>query len=170
MTDSDMTEDAPQPARDSNTDPLSGAPGAHPIGTAAGAAGGAAAGAAAGGMLGGPVGLAVGGVVGAVAGGLAGSSVAEMIDPTGEDEYWRDNYSSRPYVQGGDKYENHRPAYRYGWESRARNVGKEWSDVEDELSSGWDKARGESKMAWSDAKRAARDAWTHATDGRQKKL
>lgn len=65
-----------------NRDPISGEPGAHPVGTAVGAtAGGVAAGAAVG-SIAGPVGTAVGAAVGAVAGGLAGKGVAEKVDPT----------------------------------------------------------------------------------------
>ncbi len=65
-----------------NRDPISGALGAHPVGTAVGAtAGGVAAGAAVGSVAG-PVGTAVGAAVGAVAGGLAGKGAAEAVDPT----------------------------------------------------------------------------------------
>jgi phage tail tape-measure protein len=65
-----------------NRDPITGTPGAHPVGTGVGAfAGGAAAGAAVG-TVAGPVGTAIGAAVGAVAGGLAGQGVAEEIDPT----------------------------------------------------------------------------------------
>ena len=89
--------------RTPNENPL----GSHPVGTGVGAAagglaGGVAAGAVAGAVTGttvGPVGTAIGAVVGAVVGGLAGKGVAEMIDPAAEDAYWRDNYSSRPYVR-----------------------------------------------------------------------
>ena len=81
---------------DANRDPITDAAGSHPVGTGVGAlAGGAAAGAAAG-TVAGPVGTVVGAAVGAVAGGLAGKGIAEQIDPTVEDAYWRDNYSSRP--------------------------------------------------------------------------
>ena len=72
-----------------NRDPISGAPGAHPVGTGVGAvAGGAAAGAAIG-AIAGPVGAVVGVAVGAVVGGLAGKGVAEMADPTAEEAYRR---------------------------------------------------------------------------------
>ena len=64
-----------------NRDPLSDAPGAHPVGTGIGAAGGAVTGAAFGAM-GGPIGAAVGGVAGAVVGGLAGKGAAEAVNPT----------------------------------------------------------------------------------------
>src|SRR5438045_3041599 len=76
---------------DANRDPITGAPGAHPVGTGVGATGGALAGAAAGAVAG-PIGAAVGLVAGAVVGGLAGKGVAEKIDPTVEDAYWKDNY------------------------------------------------------------------------------
>lgn len=155
----------PKVARDPNTDPISGAPGSHPIGVGAGSAGGAAAGAAIGTAVGGPVGFVVGGVTGAVVGGLAGKGVAEMVDPTGEDAYWRANFASRPYVNASDDYETLKPAYKYGWESRSKMNGRSWQDAESDLSSGWEQARGESKMAWTDAKRAAEDAWTHADGG-----
>ena len=56
---------------DANPDPLTGTPGAHPVGVGTGALGGAAAGAGIGTVVGGPVGALVGGAVGAVAGGLA---------------------------------------------------------------------------------------------------
>src|SRR5262245_5133401 len=79
---------------DTNEDPLTGAPGAHPVGVAMGATGGAAAGAAVG-AVGGPVGVAVGAAVGGVAGGLAGKGAAEAINPSVEDEYWRENYKAR---------------------------------------------------------------------------
>src|SRR6188474_1753583 len=59
----DMTNN--KETRDMNRDPISGAPGSHPIGTGVGATGGAMAGAAVG-AVGGPVGMAVGGAIGAI--------------------------------------------------------------------------------------------------------
>jgi hypothetical protein len=143
---------------DRNPDPITGAPGAHPIGTGVGAAGAGAAGAAIGAVAG-PIGAAVGAVVGAVAGGLAGKGVAEAVNPTEEDNYWRDNYASRPYVQPGTTYDEYSPAYRYGWESQSRYSGKKFEDVETDLSRDWDRAKGRSRLDWEKAKSAARDAW-----------
>ena len=148
---------------DANRDPITGEPGAHPIGTGAGAAGGAAAGATVG-AIGGPVGAVVGGAIGAVAGGLAGKGAAEKVNPTVEDNYWRDNYSSRPYARADQSYDYYQPAYRYGWESRGQYAGRRYEDVETDLERGWDKAKGTSKLAWNDAKLAVRDAW-HRVDG-----
>ena len=94
---------------DANNDPLTGEPGAHPVGVGVGAvAGGMAAGAAVG-TVAGPVGTAVGAAVGAVAGGLVGKGVAEGIDPTAEDAYWRENYRSRDYANGRS-YDDFGPA------------------------------------------------------------
>jgi hypothetical protein len=130
---------------DANRDPLTGAPGAHPVGTAAGAvAGGIAAGAATG-TVAGPVGTVVGAAVGAVVGGLAGKGIAEQIDPTREDAYWRDNFVGRPYATGST-YDEYRPAYAYGWESYSKYPGRRFDEVESDLSRDWDRARGESKL------------------------
>ena len=65
-----------------NRDPISGTPGAHPVGTGVGAAAGGIAAGAAAGSVAGPVGTVVGAAVGAVAGGLAGKGVAEKVDST----------------------------------------------------------------------------------------
>jgi uncharacterized protein (TIGR02271 family) len=102
--------------RDTNPDPITGAPGSHPVSTGVGAAAAGAAGAAIGSIVPG-VGTVVGGVagaiVGAVGGGYAGKAVGEMIDPTGTEEYWKENYKARPYAKGTN-YDELRPAYRYG--------------------------------------------------------
>ena len=147
-----------------NRDPLTGAPGAHPVGTGVGAvAGGMAAGAAAG-TVAGPIGTAVGAAVGAVVGGLAGKGIAESIDPTREDAYWRDNYSSRPYANGGS-YDDFGPAYAYGVSSYSTYGDRGFDAAEGDLSRGWDQARGSSSLGWDRAKHATRDAWNRLSDG-----
>ena len=65
-----------------NRDPISGRPGAHPVGTGLGAAAGGMAAGAAAGSVAGPVGTVAGAAVGAIVGGLAGKGIAEMVDPT----------------------------------------------------------------------------------------
>src|SRR5829696_8365005 len=106
---------------DANPDPITGAPGSHPIGTGVGAAGGGAAGAAIG-AVGGPVGMAVGAVVGAVAGGLAGKGAAEAVNPTAEDTYWRSNHANRPYYEKDYDYDkDYRPAYEHGWNAASQH-------------------------------------------------
>ena len=159
--------------KDANRDPLTGAPGSHPVGTAAGAvaggalgaaAGAAATGAAAGTLAGGPVGTVVGAAIGAVVGGLAGKGIAESIDPTAEDAYWRENYSSRPYVESGSSYDDYGPAYGYGVNAYGQHAGRRFEEVEDDLSRGWDTSRGNSSLSWDRAKHATRDAWQRVSD------
>jgi len=142
-----------------NLDPLTNAAGSHPVGTGVGAAAAAATGAAIGAAVAGPLGLAVGGVIGAVAGGLAGHGVAEKSNPTLEDEYWRHNYSTRPYATADREYSVYEPAYRYGWESRELYAGRKWDDVEKDLDAGWYTRQGKDGLGWADARPAVRDAW-----------
>jgi outer membrane lipoprotein SlyB len=143
-----------------NPDPITGAPGSHPIGTAAGAGSAAAAGAAIGVAVGGPVGFVVGGTVGAIVGAAVGHTVAEDVNPSVEDAYWRDNYSTRPYVVAESQYSFYQPAYRYGWESRGNTPDGKWIDVETSLEEGWAANRGMSTLAWKEAMPATRDAWS----------
>ena len=152
--------------RDMNRDPITGAPGAHPVGTGVGAAGGAAAGAAIGAAISGPaapIGGAIGAVVGAVAGGLAGKGVAEAIDPTVEEAYWRDNFASRPYA-AGSTFDDYAPAYRYGWETYPQFAGVPFEEVEPQLRSQWSYRRGDSDLDWDQAKFAAKDSWQRLSD------
>src|SRR2546430_6957056 len=82
-------------------DPITHTPGAHPLGVGAGAGAAGVAGAAIGGAVAGPVGAIVGATVGAFAGGLGGKAAAEAVNPTIEDEWWRDQYPPRPHAPPG---------------------------------------------------------------------
>lgn len=156
-----MTEHSVE-KHDLNRDPLSGTPGAHPVGTGVGAAGGGITGAAIGSLVAGPVGAVVGAAIGGVAGGLAGKGAAEVVNPTVEETYWRGEYLNRPYVHRGTPYDEYATAYRYGWESRSRHDGKRFDDVESDLEQGWATAKGKSSLAWANAREATRDAWNRA--------
>lgn len=154
-----MARSYPNYTKQDNLDPLTGTPGAHPIGTGVGAAlGGAAAGALTG-TAAGPVGTLVGAGLGAIVGGLVGKSVAESVDPTREDAYWRENHASRPYIERGVGYDDYGPAYRYGVIAFARYSGGRFEDVEDNLSRNWATERGQSNLDWARARDATRDAW-----------
>ncbi len=143
-----------------NRDPISGTPGAHPIGVGVGAAaGGVAAGAAAGTLAAGPIGTVVGAAIGAVVGGLGGKAVAEHFDPTVEERFWRENHSRQPYYQKGQEFDDFAPAYRVGAESRSRYAGQEFDAVDAHLASDYESARGSSTVDWPTARPAARAAW-----------
>ena len=148
---------------DANRDPITGTPGSHPVGTGIGAAGGGALGAAIG-AVGGPAGVVAGAAIGAVAGGLAGKGVAEVVDPTLEDKYWRSNFSSASYVKKDYAYDDYAPAYKLGWERAAATPGRPFTEVETDLSRDWDRVKGKSRLTWENAKDATRDAWKRTSD------
>jgi hypothetical protein len=85
-----------------------------------------------------------------------------------EDNYWEENFSSRPYALGADYYDRFRPAYRYGFESARHNLGRSWDDAEPDLREGWERYRDESgsPSAWEEIKAAVRDAWDRVTGGK----
>ncbi len=147
------------PGADTNPDPITGEPGAHPVGAGLGAAAAGAAAGAAGGAMAGPAGAVVGAVIGGIAGGLAGKGIAESIDPTAENAFWRDNYASRPYYDTSTSYDEYAPAYQYGWESCAKYHDRSWDQVESDLSRDWNSAKAKSRLTWEKAKLATRDAW-----------
>ena len=155
-----MNRDTVDKKPDANRDPLSGAPGSHPVGTGIGAAaGGIAAGAAAGTLAAGPVGTVVGAAVGAVAGGLAGKAVAESIDPTVVDEHWRGRYEKEPYFERGMTYDDYAPSYRLGADARARGTSANFEEVEHSLARDYETVKGKSRLGWDKAKRSARAGW-----------
>lgn len=152
-------EETRHEGHDANRDPITGEPGAHPVGTGVGAVAGGAAGAAVG-AAGGPVGTLVGGTVGAIVGSLAGHGVAEQVNPTVEDAFWRESYTTRDYVEPNRPYDDYQPAYRYGWESRASAPERRWdNELERDLERGWEGSRGASDLTWQQAQPATRDAW-----------
>lgn len=154
------TDKSRERGKDSNPDPITKAPGAHPVGTGIGAAGGGAAGAAIGSVAG-PVGAGIGIVAGAIAGGLAGKGVAERIDPTVEDAYWREHYTNEPYVQRDYSYDDYQPAYRSGYDAYSRygQSGRRWEDMEPDLRTEYERNRGQSRLNWDQARFASRAAW-----------
>jgi uncharacterized protein (TIGR02271 family) len=145
---------------DENRDPISGARGAHPVGTGVGAvAGGAATGAAVGSVAG-PIGTAAGVVAGAVAGGLVGKGVAEAVNPTAERDYWSTNYNREPYYRSGRTWDDYEGAYRTGYEGYARHgQSREWDQCEADLRRDFEQRKGKSRLSWEEARPAVRAAW-----------
>ena len=82
VTETPAPEAVPESA---HPDPITGEPGAHPVGVGVGALGAGAAGAAIG-SIGGPIGMLIGAAIGAVAGGLAGKEVATTSEDSVLDE------------------------------------------------------------------------------------
>ena|ERR1044071_3245225 len=80
-----------------------------------------------------------------------------------EERWWRDNWSTRPYVRADRGFEYYRPGYRYGFESANRYSGRAWNDVEGDLRSGWDRFEHRAQSTWENVKDAVRDAWDRVT-------
>ena len=149
-----------------NPDPITGAPGAHPVGVGLGAAaGGIAAGAAAGTLAAGPVGTVVGAAIGAVVGGLGGKAAAEGVNPTVEENYWRENFEREPYYQSGRSFDDYSPAYRLGIGAPSRYGDRTFDDVESDLGREYNSLKGESRLEWDHAKHATRAAWERVREG-----
>lgn len=159
-----MNTTSNQSGRDANEDPITGAPGSHPVGTGLGAAGAGAAGAAIG-AVGGPIGAVVGGAVGAIIGGLGGKAIAENIDPTVEDAYWRENHRNQDFARGADDYDAYAPAYRTGYSSVGRyGPDATFEDSEASLRADYERefgtvGNGDGHLSWEEAKAATRAAW-----------
>ena len=88
-----------------------------------------------------------------------GKGVAEAVDPTVEESYWRENYANRPYVEEGASFDDYGPAYRHGVDSYGRSNGRTFEESEPELQRSWEKAKGNSSLSWDEAKDATRDSW-----------
>lgn len=92
-------------------------------------------------------------------GGLSGKGVAEAIDPTQEDAYWRSHYSDRPYVAQGSSYDDYGPAYAFGVDAVNRYPGRTFEEAEPDMSKRWTDSSGTSRLRWDSAKVPARDSW-----------
>jgi len=143
---------------DLNRDPITGTPGAHPLGTGAGAVVGGLSGAALG-TAAGPLGAVIGAAAGAVMGGLVGKSSAEAVNPTAEEVFWRETYVREPYYVQGRAYEYYAPGFRAGWKGRVRNDGRTYEEAEPELLAEYILTKSELDPDWQEIRPAARAAW-----------
>src|SRR5262245_7993600 len=138
-----------------NPDPITDAPGSHPIETGVGAAlGGAAAGAALGTAIG-PPGVVLGTVAGAIAGGLAGKGVGELIDPTTEDNWIREWLAVRDRSLDLTDDEMTK-AYRFGLREEAKHPRETFDEAEPVLRAKWESQRTTDEPVWEDVNGSAR--------------
>jgi hypothetical protein len=96
--------------------------------------------------------------------------MADRPNPMGwneEDDYWRTNYRNRPYASSaGRDYDFYRPGYQYGYDAANRYKGREWNDVELDLSRDWNSYEHRGTSTWEQIKDAVRDAWDRVTGNR----
>jgi len=85
----------------------------------------------------------------------------EIPNPNVEDEYWRHNYATRPYVEPDHSYEDYSPAYRTGYEgySTYAKDGLTYEDAEPHLRARYEQEYGSSRLGWDKARHASQDAW-----------
>lgn len=157
------------PTGSRNPDPITDAPGSHPIETGIGAAVAGAASGLAVGAVAGPVAAAVGAAVGAVAGGLAGKGVGELIDPTTEDNWLRDNFDTFTYPDDHETYKTYEPAYRYGGEAEAKYGDAGWDAIVDDVERDWANSEGHPGLEWPRAREAVRDGYARTVEIRKER-
>lgn len=101
-----------------------------------------------------------GGSYGSGAPGTSGNNSSNATSWDTQNQYWRSNYSKRPYYNSSVDYSNYEPAYRYGTDLYNQNSGRSYNELnQDQLRNGWNQARGNSSMSWDDAQEATRDAY-----------
>lgn len=93
----------------------------------------------------------------------AGSARSSMMS---DDDYYRNHFTSN-YGSTGDSYDDYAPAYNYGSEM-ARNQkysGRQWDDVETDLSSDWStRAGNKAGSTWAKMKNAVKHGWDRMTN------
>ena len=82
-----------------------------------------------------------------------------MVDTTGEEAYWSQNYKRETYYERGYTFADYYPGYRTGWEGRVRYQGRTFDEVERDLEFDYAHNRGSSRLDWDKNRHAARAAW-----------
>ena len=83
-----------------------------------------------------------------------------------DQQWWRENFSNRPYVSADQRFEDYEPGYRFGYESANRYRGRTWTDIEPSLRTDWDRFEGRGRSTWENVKDSVRDAWDNLTGKR----
>ena len=92
-------------------------------------------------------------------GSASGRGIADMLDPAGEEAYWRENYMTQPYYEAGFTYADYHPGYRTGGAGRARYEGRSFDEAERELRAAYERNCRGSRLGWDRNRHAARAAW-----------
>jgi hypothetical protein len=98
-------------------------------------------------------------VVGGVAGAYSGRGVAEAVNPTAEEKFWRENHSAQEWAKEGSTYEQYAPAYRTGYEGVMKYAGKQYHEIEADLARDYEKNDANPAIPWDRARPAVRGAW-----------
>jgi hypothetical protein len=93
-----------------------------------------------------------------------GQAVERVLDHDQEDAHWRQAHTTEPYYNPARAYEDYAPAYRMGWESRAKYDGGTFEQYEPAFRNDWEDAKGDSRLGWDEAKHAVRAGWRRIED------
>ena len=125
----------------------------------AGTVGMGAIGAALGGIVGGPLGAIVGAAIGAAT--AQGDKAKAKTEAQVEEQYWRDNFLDRDYVQSHHSYEVYAPAYCAGYEGFEQHAetNRTFEEIEPHLQQAYEQSAPNAQLSWQQARPAARDAY-----------
>lgn len=113
-------------------------------------------------------GRAVAGAVGTAVGVAAGAADAlakkdaprktapPKVEAANEELYWREHFAAEPYYDSTFDFDEYLPAWRTGWEGRAKYPGRSFEDAEGDLQADYHWNRGQSRLLWEQAKPAVR--------------
>jgi hypothetical protein len=150
--------ESPEQSLDANADPLTGEAGAHPVATGIGAAAVGAAGLAAATVVAGPVGIAAAMIGGAFIGGYVGKAAGELIDPTAEEAFWREQHPRQPYAQAAEHSDDYFAAYRVGYAGYAlHGRDRSFEEAESDLRATYEQSG--ATLPWEQARAATHAAW-----------
>jgi len=77
-----------------------------------------------------------------------------------EDQYWRNNFSNRPYAHDNVNYTMYRPAFQFGVNTFSQFGGRPFNDInQDQLRASWQQANPSSNLTWDQAGLAIRDSY-----------
>ncbi|HWB01539.1 MAG TPA: hypothetical protein VG796_00860 [Verrucomicrobiales bacterium] len=80
--------------------------------------------------------------------------------PQYDPDYWSQRFSSEPYLQEGDRFEDFEPAYRFG--HSLRGEADDFDLHEEAWEQRWNAVKEGCRLTWERAKKAIRAAWRHA--------
>ncbi len=92
-------------------------------------------------------------------GAYSGRGVAEAVNPTAEDAYWRENHTSQEWANEGSTYDEYAPAYRTGYEGVMKYAGRDCEQVETDLALDYQKHDPNTALPWDRARPAVKAAW-----------
>ena len=90
---------------------------------------------------------------------LGDKAAHQKIDPSTENNYWKNQYENESYYEAGRKFDDYEGAYRTGYEGYGRYGDRGFERAENELKSDYERIKGNSQLAWDKAKNAVKAAW-----------